>query len=190
MSKKKTTSSTRQKRPSGIRVIEDTPETPQALAVNPEASETSQTPSGATGRLAAIKTAWIEHLRAQGTSESTCLSYQNDLAVAEKHFGSMDNPGWWTVDDVTKFEGSVGVVTTKSGGPKAMPTVEDPSGAAPCGHVGVRNGSDCVESLRRDVEVVGRPCHPYSTSTRGCRSVRRWLRSSSNFMPTGAACTP
>lgn len=120
MSNKKTSSSKRPKSASGIRVVEDTPTTPQALTIEPEAAPA---PAGATGRLAEIKAAWIDHLRTSGTSESTCLSYQNDLAVAEKHFGSMDNPGWWTTDDVAKFEASDGVITTKSGRPKAMPTV-------------------------------------------------------------------
>ena len=76
-----------------------------------------------TGVLEQIGNDWLEHLKTTGTSASTLASYAADFANAKTHFGSMDNPAMWVEDDIARYENATSVTHTKSGKPKAMPTI-------------------------------------------------------------------
>ena len=76
-----------------------------------------------TGVLEQIGNDWLEHLNASGTSASTLASYAADFGNAKKHFGSMDAPNLWTEHDITGYENAMSVTHTRSGKPKAMPTI-------------------------------------------------------------------
>lgn len=119
--------------PTGILVLEVCPDdkasdAPAEVTATPEAipdapAEGVANANGSTGLLAAIATDWLAHLKATGTSASTLASYEADLGYATSHFGSMDHPGMWTESDIATFEASAKVTCTKSGKPKAKPTI-------------------------------------------------------------------
>src|SRR5688572_32110907 len=80
--------------------------------------------STTTWTLTQTAVAYLESLRAAKKSESTVNSYAADLDLATEVLGAETPIAQLTIDDITRFNQSEPVLTTKSGRPKALPTVE------------------------------------------------------------------
>ncbi len=64
---------------------------------------------------------WLDHMRGLGKSQATVASYAGDLEIATKHFG--DGAVIPTADEVRAYEESEAVTRTRTGKPKAKPTI-------------------------------------------------------------------
>jgi hypothetical protein len=111
-------------------VVEPAPETPtpkkgrapKAGKRAPNKAAPKEAPA-APGSLRAIGDGWLASLRAAGHTPSTISSYGNDLEIAYEHLGQDTAAGTITEKQIAAFNASKGVVKTRTGKPKAQPTI-------------------------------------------------------------------
>jgi hypothetical protein len=118
--------------PESSPVTEGATETPTPTPTKgraPKATKAMTEPDGAAatpavpGSVRAVGIGWLESLRAAGHSPATTSSYENDLAVAYEHFGADAPASEITEHHIATFNASEGVTRTKTGKPKAKPTI-------------------------------------------------------------------
>jgi hypothetical protein len=113
-------------------VTEGATETPTPTPTKgraPKATKAKPDPDGAAATpvvprsVRAVGMGWLESLRAAGHSPATTSSYENDLAVAYEHFGTDAPASEINEEQIATFNASEGVTRTKTGKPKAKPTI-------------------------------------------------------------------
>jgi hypothetical protein len=96
---------------------------PKAAKPAPKKAAAKETPAATPGSLRAIGDGWLGSLKAAGHTPSTLSSYGNDLAIAYEHLGAETQAATITEKQITAFNTSKGVVKTRTGKPKAQPTI-------------------------------------------------------------------
>lgn len=93
-----------------------TPE-PEAATAEPELAEGEIT-------LAGLAKRYVVSMQRLGKTESTCASYANDLALAQRVLGEHAVISKITIEDVRRFNESDEVTKLRSGKPRAKPTID------------------------------------------------------------------